>query len=121
MDKSILVVEDDVTVRGLIVDFLVDQGYLVYDSGDGPQALEILDREHPSLILLDLALIKMSGMDVLKKAKRISPDVVVVILSGNQEEEKAKEAIRLGAYDYLTKPVSLKLLQKNVLDRIFDH
>ena len=121
MDKSILVVDDDSMIRSLIVNYLVDRGYLVYDSADGPHALEVLERELPSLMLLDLRLIKMSGLDVLKKAKKISPETLVIMLSGNQEEGSAKEAILLGAYYYLTKPVSLEKLQTDILDRIFDH
>ncbi|MSR76634.1 MAG: response regulator [Candidatus Omnitrophica bacterium] len=121
MDKSVLVVDDDDAIRNIIVDYLAEQGYLVYESGDGPRALEILERDHPSLMLLDLRLIKMSGLDVLKKSRQVSPDTVVVILSGNQEEGRAKEAIRLGAYDYLAKPISLQQLKTHILDRVFVH
>lgn len=119
MDKSVLVVDDEPAVRGFIADFLVDMGFLVYEAADGPEALEIIEREKPALVFLDIGLMRMSGLEVLKKAGDISPGTLVVILSGNQEEAKAKQAIELGAYDYLTKPISLDKLQHDIIDRIF--
>lgn len=120
MQKSVLVVEDDSMVRSMIVDYLTEIGFLVYEASDGPEALEIIARDHPSLILLDLRLNRMSGLEVLKKTKALAPETVVVVLSGNQEETIAKKAIAMGAYDYLTKPVSLEALEKHIINRIFE-
>lgn len=119
MDKSVLIVDDEPMMRQVLSDFFAEVGFLVFEAGDGPQALEVLKNEHPSLVLLDLHLTKMTGFEVLKKAKQISPKSLVVVLTGVQDEKSAKEAIGLGAYDYLTKPISLEKLQTELLNRIF--
>jgi DNA-binding NtrC family response regulator len=86
------------------------EGYDVVAAADGAAALEQLGSEHPSLILLDLAMPKLGGMEALPRIKQIAPDVLVIICTGQTDLPTAVQAMRLGAYDYLTKPLDLDIL-----------
>jgi DNA-binding response OmpR family regulator len=77
---------------------------------DGEQALEYLERELPHVILLDLRMPGMGGMEVLRQVRRRFPQVAVVILTGHGSEKDRQEALELGAVDYLQKPVDIGVL-----------
>ena len=119
MDKKILIIDDEPNIRSLMVQGLSLEGFEVFSAADGNTGLEILKKNKPSLIFLDLNLPQISGLEILKQIKLISPETVVIMLSGGQDEDVAKEAIELGAYDYVTKPISLRKLIDEFVDRIF--
>lgn len=110
MPKKILVVDDDETVRNILADFLSSQGLQVFQAGNGLRGLDVAEKEKPDIVLLDLIMPHITGIETLKRIKAKFPEMVVVILSGNQEEGTARDAVKLGAYDYLSKPVSLDRL-----------
>lgn len=101
------------------MEYLSDEGYLVYEAEDGPKAIDILEKHQPNLMLLDLKLVTMSGLEILKKSREVSPSTIVVMLTGSLDEKDAKEAIQLGAYDYVTKPIGLSDVKTLILDRVF--
>ena len=101
----ILVVEDDESLRRVIHALLERAGYEVGSAADVGQALEILHRQPHDLVIADLNLPDASGMDLLKKVRAEFPETAVVIVTAFGTIETAVEAIRSGAYDYLTKPV----------------
>lgn len=117
--KKILLIDDEPGIRNLIADYLKHEHYQVFTAPDGDMGLSIIERERPQLVFLDLNLVKCSGLDVLKRIKNQFPDTVVIMLSGGHDEEKAKEAIAMGAYDYLTKPITLKSLLHDVIEKVF--
>ncbi len=117
--RSILIVDDEGSVRDILMEYLSEEGYLVYEAEDGPKAIEIVEAHRPNLMLLDLKLLTMSGLEILKKAREISPSTIVVMLTGSLDEKDAKEAIQSGAYDYVTKPISLSDVKTLILDRVF--
>lgn len=119
MDRKILVIDDEPPIRNLMAEFFKHEGFEVFTAGRSEEGLSILKKEKPPLVFLDLFLGTESGLDVLREIKKAAPDTVVVMLSGGHDEEKAKEAIQLGAYDYVTKPVSLRRLMNDFVDRIF--
>lgn len=119
MKASILVIDDEESIREIISDFLGDEGFYVLGAETGSGGLAKMEERKPDVVLLDMMLPDQSGMDVLKKIKRQFPDVIVLMMTGMHEEGVAKEAILAGAYDYLTKPVSLERLKTDFLDRIF--
>ena len=108
---SILVVEDDNNFRMLVTDILHDEGYQVQEAGNGSAALKIL-KNNPSidLVLLDLRLPDMSGLEVLEKAIQNYPDVLFIMLSAHGDIQTAIKAVKMGAYDFLEKPVSSERL-----------
>ena len=100
----ILIVDDEADMRWLLAEVLRAQGYEVVAAEDGQAALERVLEDTPSAILLDLRMPRLSGMEALKKIKAIDSQVPVIILTAYGDIPTAVQAMRLGAYDYLTKP-----------------
>jgi DNA-binding NtrC family response regulator len=118
--SRILVVEDDESLRRITQAQLERAGYDTSVAVDVAQALEILQREPKELVITDLNLPDMSGLDLLKKIRAEYPETAVVIVTAYGTIETAVEAIRCGAYDYITKPVhpdELRALVSRVLER----
>ena len=107
----VLVVDDEPVVTSMVCDVLATVGYVVASAASGEKALNLVPTFNPSVVLLDLAMPGMSGMEVLQHLRREYPHIPVVILSGNQDAEVKRRALEAGACDYLTKPFSLTLLR----------
>ncbi len=108
--NSILIAEDDGHFRRVLADTLADQGWRVAETDSGEQALELLARDEYDVLLLDLNMPRLGGMDVLRKVKGGGSAVEVVILTGNADVGTAVEAMKLGASDYLVKPFKMEEL-----------
>lgn len=112
-DTKLLLVEDDAALSGYLAAALGDRGYLVQTAVDHSSALACIDKpEPPALILLDLGLppqpsTAREGLRVLTDALRLVPAAKVVVLTGQDEAAAAQQAVRLGAFDFLTKPATL--------------
>ena len=102
---TILIAEDDQLLRKSTAAFLQGSGYLVLEAESGRRALELLAEITPDLILTDLQMPDLDGFDVLKEVRQLSPDTPVIILSGIGTMDDVIESLRLGAWDYLTKPL----------------
>lgn len=112
-DISILIVEDERSISDIVKNYLIRDGYNVFQAFDGLEALKIFDNEEIDLIILDLMLPKMSGEDVIKNIRNKSK-VPVIITSAKVEEIDRINGLRLGADDYVTKPFSNKELVERV-------
>lgn len=112
-DISILIVEDEKSISDIVKNYLIRDGYNVFQAFDGLEALKIFDNEEIDLIILDLMLPKMSGEDVMKNIRNKSK-VPVIITSAKVEEIDRINGLRLGADDYVTKPFSNKELVERV-------
>ncbi len=111
--KTILVVDDEPKIVDLARDYLEHAGFAVVSASDGPEALTRARTEHPDLIVLDLGLPKLDGLDVARALRRDS-SVPIVILSGRSDESDKLVGLELGADDYVTKPFSPKELVARV-------
>jgi len=107
--KTILVVDDEPKIVGLARDYLEHAGFSVVSASDGPEALTRARADHPDLIVLDLGLPKLDGLDVARALRQTS-SVPIVILSGRADESDKLVGLELGADDYVTKPFSPKEL-----------
>jgi two-component system nitrogen regulation response regulator GlnG len=107
---KILVVDDEAEIRSLLAAVLQSKGYEVVTADDGAAALQQVPREHPAVILMDLSMPRMGGMDALPEIKRLDPEVPVIICTAHADLATAVRAMKLGAYDYLTKPFDVELL-----------
>ncbi len=117
--KKILVVDDEPEVGELLADFLGLQGYQAITAVRALDGLEKVKSEKPDLVLLDIMMPEIDGLECLRRIRKMSPETIVIIISGIKDEKIAKDAIRQGAYDYIAKPFDLDYLKDNVLGRLF--
>ncbi|MFA7402473.1 MAG: sigma-54 dependent transcriptional regulator [Pelobacteraceae bacterium] len=105
--NKLLVVDDEHLIRWSLEQNLKKQGYEVVTAGSGEDALRLVREEQPDLVLLDIQLPGISGIDVLEKIKDHDEDIIVIMVTANSGLENAVNAMRLGAYDYISKPFNL--------------
>jgi DNA-binding response OmpR family regulator len=110
----VLVVDDEPDAVELLREFLTAKGYEVAVASDGEMALRLVKEERPHLILLDVRMPKMNGLEVLKRVREIDREVGVIMVTAVNEEETGREALKLGAYDYITKPLDLQYLERSL-------
>lgn len=110
-DRTVLIVEDEASLRDSCTSVLRHEGYEVMAVGRGDEARDLLQRTSFDIVLLDLNMPHVSGMDLLQVCLETSPDTLVVVMTGNPNVESSVEAIRLGAWDYLPKPFTATHLQ----------
>ncbi len=106
MASTILIVDDEESIRRSVADILTDEGYRPVVAADGDEALRALGKDSPELVLLDIAMPGRDGIQVLEQLRRAWPDLPVVMMSGHGTVETAVRATKLGAYDFLEKPLS---------------
>ncbi|RLA94585.1 MAG: sigma-54-dependent Fis family transcriptional regulator, partial [Deltaproteobacteria bacterium] len=113
-EKSILVVDDEPDMRTALTQALASSGYSVLSASNGHEALEKVKKENFRIIITDVKMPQMSGIDFLKEVKKISPQVPVIMITGYGTITNAVEAMKKGASDYITKPFSLESLESAV-------
>ncbi len=106
MAVTILIIDDEESIRRSVGAILRDEGFQVRAAGDGREAFEAIAKNHPDLILLDIAMPGADGLAVLEQLKELHETVPVIMMSGHGSVESAVRATKLGAYDFLEKPLS---------------
>jgi two-component system nitrogen regulation response regulator NtrX len=117
---KILVIDDEKSIRNTLREILEYEKYEVDDANDGLAALELLKNNVYDVVLCDIKMPKMDGMEVMEKVFEITPDTAVVMISGHGNIDTAVEAIKKGAFDYISKPLDLNRLLitiRNALDK----
>ena len=120
--SKILVIEDEAAIRRVLTKILSEENdsYQVEDAQDGLQGLEKIKNNDYDLVLCDIKMPKMDGVEVLEAVKKIKPEIPIVMISGHGDMETAIQTMRLGAFDYISKPPDLNRLLntvRNALDR----
>ena len=115
---KIMVVDDEPGVRDLLKDFFTMRGHNVLPVSSGEEAIAKVELWNPDIILLDIKMPGMDGMMCLKKIKEIKPEVGVVVMTGEESVEIAREAVALGAYEFVMKPFNLEYLDTVILSKI---
>src|SRR5258706_1974639 len=116
-----LIVDDDKSIRRLCMTVGASLGYECLEAESAEAALALLESESPDLILADLMMPNMSGIDFLEQVKRVSPHTEMAIMTGHGSIESAVRAMRSGAYDFITKPFrieELKLLLQRMEEKV---
>ena len=104
--KKLLVIDDEASTRDLLKMSLESDGYTVFVAEDGPKGLEIFAREKPPVVLTDIKMPGMDGIEVLRRVKEQSPDTEVIVITGHGEMNLAVQALQLEASDFINKPIS---------------
>ena len=112
--SKVLVVDDEPDVLDVMVERLALAGYHVLPARNGQEALRIFEREHPALIITDLSMPGMDGLELAKTVKALSPQTEVLIITGHSTMASAMDALRHGVFDYLLKPLGLAELELSV-------
>ena len=115
MPANVLLIEDETRMRQVIIMQLSDLDLEIYEAGDGEQAIDIFDNETIHLVITDLKLPKISGMDVLKHIKKCDQEIPVIVITAFGSIANAVKAIQLGAFDYVTKPFKEEKLKDSVI------
>ena len=120
--SRILIIEDEAAIRRVLTKILSEESdsYIVEDAEDGMQGLEKIKNNDYDLVLCDIKMPKMDGVEVLEAVKKIKPEIPMVMISGHGDMETAIQTMRLGAFDYISKPPDLNRLLntvRNALDK----
>jgi two-component system response regulator PilR (NtrC family) len=107
MKERILIVDDEQEMRDLLAKVLEKNGYQVATAGDGESALALLEREPVDVVILDVVMPGLSGMEALKAVKELNPLTVVLIMTAFGSIDQAVQAVKEGAYDYISKPFKI--------------
>lgn len=121
MQKTILIVDDEEKIRQSLGGILIDEGYEILMAESGEQAIRVIEEEMPNLMFLDIWLPGMDGLEALKTIKAEYPSVCVIMMSGHGTIETAVRATKLGAFDFIEKPLSLEkviLVVNHALDML---
>ena len=108
---KILIIDDEAEVRGFLQDYFEDREYKVISACDGQQGWEFFQKENFDLVICDMMMPRMMGIEFLRLAKGAKPDQKVIMMTGVKEESMTAKAKDLGCTHYLTKPVSLTNLE----------
>ncbi len=113
---QILVIDDEKDLIHLFEKALTHEGYTVLTALDGISGLKIVKEKKPDIVLLDLKMPKMDGIEVLRHIKKIDKNIVVIIITGYGTMDSARMAMKFGAFDYVTKPTDLEYLKAIIQD-----
>ncbi|MBI4840952.1 MAG: sigma-54-dependent Fis family transcriptional regulator [candidate division NC10 bacterium] len=105
--ERVLIVDDEEQMRELLAKVLEKNGYQVAAAGDGAQALALLEREPVDLVVTDVRMPGLGGMEALKSIKELNPDIIVIIMTAFGSIDQAVQAVKEGAYDYINKPFKI--------------
>jgi DNA-binding NtrC family response regulator len=120
--SKILIIEDEASIRRVLTKILSEENdtYQVEEAEDGVQGLEKIKNSDYDLVLCDIKMPKMDGEELLEAVKKIKPEIPIVMISGHGDMETAINTMRLGAFDYISKPPDLNRLLntvRNALDK----
>lgn len=113
---GVLLIDDEIAYVNVLSNRLSKRGFDVGKANSGSEAFQILRQRSFDVAVLDLKMADMDGIEVLKILKKMAPEMVVIMLSGHGSAKATHDAIRHGAYDYLTKPYELDELIKKIVD-----
>lgn len=120
MKKKILVVDDETAICNMLEKFLTKKGYRVSSVLNGEEAIKKVKKEKPHMILLDIKMPGIDGVETLKRIREFDKKVHVAMITVIREDAIGRECMKLGAYDYITKPFNLDYLEKVLTVKLLD-
>lgn len=106
-DKKVLIVDDQYGIRALLYEVFGKEGYHTFQAANGKQALQIVQEERPDLVILDMKIPGMDGLQILRELKKINSEIKVIMMTAYGELDMIKEASSLGALTHFTKPFDI--------------
>ena len=110
----ILIVDDELSVSAVLSEYFTSQGYAVATAGDGEEALRTVPSFRPAVVLLDVRMPGLDGVEVLKRIRAIDKNVSVIMVTANEDVALARETLAIGAFDYVAKPFDFSYLDQAV-------
>ena len=117
---KILVVDDEPDIVLILGEFLSREGFRVLTAHKGEQAVEKVKEFPIDLILLDIAMPEMNGIETLKEIKKVKPEINVIMITAYKDAEKVVECFRLGAFDCIFKPIDFKYLRRSIMAKLLE-
>lgn len=117
---TVLIIDDEKIIRDGFKSYLEDLDYRVLEAENGRVGLDIYEQKKPDLILLDLRMPEIDGLEVLTTINELTPDIPVIIVSGTSEIDNVVEALRRGAWDYLTKPIADMVVLQHAAEKALE-
>ena len=115
---KLLVVDDELDICDFVKTFFKDRGFSVFTALNAEEALSITKKERPDLVLLDIKMKGMDGLAALKHIRELDKSIKIVMVTALDDQNKMREAYKLGACDYITKPLILDYLEQTVLKNL---
>ena len=115
---KLLVVDDENDICDFVKTFFKDRGFHVFTALNGEEALSIVKKERPDMVLLDIKMKGMDGLAALKHIKELDRSIKIIMVTALADQDKMHEAYKLGACDYITKPLILDYLEQTVLKNL---
>jgi len=118
IQPRVLIVDDEELIGELLSDYLKEKGFEPFSIVSGEEAVKYVKRLRPHVVLLDIRIPDMNGLDVLQQIHELDPTVAVIMITGMHDEETARQALKLGAVDYIAKPIDLEYLDTSLMIKI---
>jgi len=118
--KKVMVIDDDRMMRITIADYLEDEGFSVIQACNGVDGIKMFREEYPDIVLVDFHMPEMDGPGVIMSIRNESPDTPIIIVSGTRDVDDIINTHRLGAWDYITKPIYNMKILEIVINRAFE-
>jgi DNA-binding response OmpR family regulator len=117
---KILTVDDQMGIDSFFYEFFTARNYEVFNATSGKEAIKLVEKEKPRIILLDINMRGMDGIETLEKIRQIDRESAIIMVTGVKDDDTVNRAKELGADDYITKPLSLEYLDKVVLLKVMN-
>ncbi|WP_096437663.1 response regulator [Alteribacter populi] len=118
MNKKLLIVDDQYGIRVLLHEVFEKDGYDTYEASNGKQALSIVNKQNPDLVLLDMKIPGMDGLEILREMKKMGAEANVIMMTAYGELEMINEAKKLGALAHFAKPFDIDEVRKKVKEHL---
>lgn len=116
--KALLIIDDEEEIRRVLSEYFKRKGFNVFEAESGEQALQLIRSEKVSIVLLDMRMPGLDGLETLEKILEINPKLGVVMATAEQDDQKIKRALELGAYSYVLKPFDFSYLELVVMSKL---
>ncbi|TCS82077.1 response regulator [Tepidibacillus fermentans] len=121
MKQKVLIVDDQFGIRVLLFEVFGKEGYQTYQAANGKEALQIVQQVSPDIVLLDMKIPGMDGLEILKRIKKMNHDIKVIMMTAYGELDMINEATKLGAITHITKPFDIDQLRSLVREQLAAH